>query len=62
VAVINDQLAEVLSYDDAHVRIALPPAHDFTVPTELVLTCDPFAVFKVHVKAEGDRHDPETSR
>jgi hypothetical protein len=62
VAVINDQLAEVLSYDDAHVRIALPPAHDFTTPTELVLTCDPFAVFKVHVKAESDRHEPETSR
>jgi hypothetical protein len=62
VAVINDQLAEVLSYDDAQVRIALPPSHDFTTPTELVLTCDPFAVFKVHVRAEGDRHEPETSR
>src|SRR5215510_885900 len=62
VAVINDQLAEVLSYDDAHVHIALPTAHDFTAPTELVLTCDPFAVFKVHIKAKGDRHEPETSR
>ena len=62
VAVINEQLAEVLSYDDAHVRIALPPSHDFTAATELVLTCDPFAVFKVHVTAEGDRHDPQTSR
>jgi hypothetical protein len=62
VAVINDQLAEVLSYDDAHVRIAVPPSHDFATPTELVLTCDPFAVFKVDVKAKGDRHEPETSR
>ena len=62
VAVINDQLAEVLSYDDAHVRIALAASHDFTTPTELVLTCDPFAVFKVHIRAEGDRHEPDTSR
>lgn len=61
VAVIDDQLAEVLSYDDAHVRIALPPSHDLTTPTELVLTCDPFAVLKVHVKAEGDTHEPDTS-
>ena len=62
VAVINDQLAEVSSCDEAHVRIALPPSHDFATSTELVLACDPFAVFKVHVKAEGDRHEPETSR
>jgi hypothetical protein len=62
VAVLNDQLAEVLSYDGGHVRIALPRSHDFTTPTELVLTCDPFAVFKVHVRAESDRHAPETSR
>jgi len=54
VAVVNDHLAEVLSYDDAHVRVALPLSHDFTEPTELVLTCDPFAVFKVHVKAEAE--------
>jgi hypothetical protein len=62
VAVIDDQLAEVLSYDDAHVRIALSPSHDFTTSTELVLTCDPFAVFQVHIKAEGDRHEADTSR
>jgi hypothetical protein len=62
VAVIDDQLAEVLSYDDAHVRVAVPPSHDFTAPTELVLTCDPFAVLRVHVNAEGDRHEPEPSR
>jgi hypothetical protein len=62
VAVINDRLADVLSYDDSHVRVELPPLHDFTQATELVLTCDPFAVFKVHVQAEGDRHEPETSR
>jgi hypothetical protein len=62
VAVINDQLADVLSYDEAHVRIKLQPSHDLTTPTELVLTCDPFAVFKVHVNAEGGhRHEPETS-
>jgi hypothetical protein len=62
VAVINDQLAEVLSFDDAHVRIALPSSDHLERPLELVLTCDPFAVFKVHVKAEGNRHDPEPSR
>jgi hypothetical protein len=62
VAVVNDELAEVLSCDDSHVRIALPPSHDLSQPTDLVLTCDPFAVFKVHVKAEGDRHDSETPR
>ena len=62
VAVINDQLAEVLSFDDGHVRIALPSADDLERPLELVLTCDPFAVFKVNVTAEGNRHGPETSR
>jgi hypothetical protein len=62
VAVVNDALADVLSCDDTHVRVALPPGHDLTQPTDLVLTCDPFAVFKVHVQAEGDRHEPETSR
>jgi hypothetical protein len=61
VAVINDGLAEVLSYDEGHVRIGLPPSHDFSTPTEVVLTCDPFAVFKVHVNAEGGhRHETET--
>jgi hypothetical protein len=54
VAVVNDALAEVMSYDDKHVRIALPDDHDVTQPTDLVLTCDPFAVFKVHVQAEGE--------
>jgi len=62
VAVINDALADVLSCDESHVRIALPSSHDLSQPTDLVLTCDPFAVLKVHVKPEGDRHETETAR
>jgi hypothetical protein len=62
VAVINNTLAEVQSYDDTHVRVELPAEHDFSRPTDLVLTCDPFAVFKVHIQAEGDRHEQEASR
>jgi hypothetical protein len=53
VAVINNALAEVLSSDATHVRIAVPASHDFSRPADLILTCDPFAVLKVHVKAEG---------
>ncbi|HXT14990.1 MAG TPA: hypothetical protein VN706_05135 [Gemmatimonadaceae bacterium] len=53
VAVINNSLAEVLSSDEQHVRIALPASHDLSEPADLVLTCDPFAVLKVHVKGEG---------
>lgn len=55
VAVINDTLAEVLSSDESHVRVALPPGHDPAMHTEIVLTCDPFAILKVHVNAEGGR-------
>lgn len=62
VAVIDDQLAEVQSYDEAHVRIALPADHDPARPTELVLTCDPFAVLKIKVKSEGDGHGTKTPR
>lgn len=62
VAVIDGQLAEVQSYDEAHVRISLPPDRNLRTSTELVLTCDPFAVFKVHIKAEGDGYGTETPR
>ena len=59
VAVINDELAEVLSYDERITRIALPSSADLDDRPELQLTCDPFAVFKVHVTAEGSRHEPD---
>jgi hypothetical protein len=49
VAVINNQLAEVLSGDANEVRIAIEPEHDLSTDTEVVLTCDPFAVLKVNV-------------
>lgn len=62
VAVIDGRLADVQSYDEAHVRIALPTDRNLGKSTELVLTCDPFAVFKVRVKAEGDGHGTETTR
>jgi hypothetical protein len=49
VAVINNQLADVLSADRGEVRIAIGPEHDFSIDTEVVLACDPFAVLKVNV-------------
>jgi len=49
VAVVDNELAEIVSADPHEVRIALRPEHDFTSDTEVVLTCDPFAVLKVNV-------------
>ena len=49
VAVINNQLAEVLSSTSNEVRIALGAEHDPADDMEVVLTCDPFAVLKVNV-------------
>jgi hypothetical protein len=53
VAVIDGRLAEVQSFDAGHVRIGLPEAHTLAPSSELVLTCDPFAVFKVKIRAGG---------
>jgi hypothetical protein len=50
VAVINQTLAEVMSYSDKEVQIELTGAHEFSNTNELILTFDPFAVVKVNVK------------
>lgn len=51
VAVINDQLAEVMSSSMDEVRIQLSGKHALSHSNEVILTCDPFAVVKVNVKA-----------
>jgi hypothetical protein len=50
VAVINQTLAEVMSYSDNEVKIELTGAHEFSDNNELILTFDPFAVVKVNVR------------
>jgi hypothetical protein len=51
VAVVNDTLAEVLSYDDHELRLQITDAHRLSDDNEVVLTLDPFAILKVKVKA-----------
>lgn len=50
VAVVNDQLAEVLSSSVDEVRIQIPDVGALSHSNEVILTCDPFAVVKVNVK------------
>ena len=50
VAVVNRQLAEVLSHDEEEIRIQLGKQHLVADTNELVLTFDPFAVMKLNVK------------
>jgi hypothetical protein len=55
VAVINDQLAEVMSSSNDEVKIQLSPKHALSHSNEVILTCDPFAVVKVNVKSQPER-------
>jgi hypothetical protein len=50
VAVVNQQLADVTFSSAQEVRIALTGDHHFADNNEVILACDPFAVFKVSVK------------
>jgi len=50
VAVVNRQLAEVLTHDAEEIRIQLDRRHLITDTNELVLTIDPFAIMKLNVK------------
>jgi hypothetical protein len=51
VAVVNDALAEVLSFNDTELEIQITDAHRLSRDNEVVLTLDPFAVLKVKVRA-----------
>lgn len=51
VAVVNDALAEVLSFSDNNLTLQITDAHRLSRENEVVLTLDPFAVLKVKVKA-----------
>jgi hypothetical protein len=50
VAVINNQIAEVLSYDSSSISIAIDKNHLTKNENELVVTADPYSVFKVTIK------------
>jgi hypothetical protein len=50
VAVINDQLAEVLSSGPGHLTIRLDPEHPLRDENQVVVTFDPYAVVKVNVR------------
>lgn len=51
VAVVNEQLAEVMSHNENEIKIQLSKAHSIGSVNELVLTMDPFAVMKLNIKA-----------
>ena len=50
VAVINNQLAEVMSHSQTEIRIRVDKAHRIGGNNELVLTTDPYAVMKMNIK------------
>ncbi len=50
VAIINNTLAEVMSFSDDEIKIQLDKTHQVTQNNELVLTMDPFAIIKMNVK------------
>jgi len=50
VAVINDQLAEVMHHDAGEIKIKLDRQHQISNDNHLVLTMDPFAVVKLNIK------------
>jgi hypothetical protein len=51
VAVVNKQLAEVMSSSDTELRVRITPNHRLADQNEVILTFDPFAVVRVNVKA-----------
>jgi hypothetical protein len=52
VAVVNQVLAEVLSSSHSELKIRLDKSHRLERDNEVVLTVDPFAVVKFHIKAQ----------
>jgi hypothetical protein len=51
VAVVNKQLAEVMSSSNTELRVRITPNHRLADQNEVILTFDPFAVVRVNVKA-----------
>jgi hypothetical protein len=51
VAVVNQQLAEVMSSSNNEMRIQVADAREFKGNNEVILTFDPFAVMKMNVRA-----------
>jgi hypothetical protein len=49
VAVVDNRLATVLSYDTGEIRVALPPGFEPSAGSELVVTTDPYSVFKINL-------------
>lgn len=51
VAIVNGQLAEVMSSGDSEITIRLGAEHHFGDSNEVIVTFDPFSVVKMDVKA-----------
>jgi hypothetical protein len=51
VAVINQNLAEVMSHSDTEMKVLIDKAHGFGLRNDVILTFDPFAFVRVNVKA-----------
>lgn len=50
VAVVNNRLADIMSSDERHLRIAINPDTLKKGVNELVMTLDPYAIFKLEIK------------
>jgi hypothetical protein len=50
VAVVNQALAEILSYDKNELKIAIGKQHHIDRNNEVILTFDPYAVVKLNLK------------
>jgi hypothetical protein len=50
VAVVNHKLADVTSSSAQEVKIRIADNHNFSANNEVILACDPFAVFRVNVR------------
>lgn len=50
VAVLNNQLADVVQHDAGELKIKLDKEHNIASNNDLVLTIDPFAVVKLNIK------------
>jgi len=51
VAVVNQNLAEVMSRSDTEMKVRIEKKHDFGSQNDVILTFDPFAFVRLNVKA-----------
>jgi hypothetical protein len=50
VAIVNNQLADVLQSDDKEIKIRLSKSHSIQNNNDLIITFDPYAIVKMNIK------------